>query len=1084
MSDEFDFVDKISPSFSGPNAVKTIPDLSEKKQPSLDSIEENTKSDDMSFLDDLTITKTPSLSEKAEQVRLGIMEEYPKAAFSLLSGIEAAKVGAKVPGPAPVKILSGTGAFLAGTTAGYYVSDEVVDLLDEEFDLFPIPSREKLIPYREGGKTTGAALAGFPAVYRLPAKATGRISQWLSSIKDFAVKNPKQFLTIEGLAALGSGVVVKELSEAAGPEENYKLGSGERFLGEVSGGLLLGNQFIARSGFTILNALKSRLPGLKKNALDEKAANKLIELIEEAGENPQKILRLLQEETGYSSLTSAQKTGSSVLSLLEKQIVQSSPVYTGTAVKNAEKTQKEILGFIRQLEVFAEKNNSPVVFKEAVKLRKNYLDNMLAARVDLAFANAARAISKITDDSPSARAEIGEIVKTQVNKSLEAARLLEKSLWSKAYKSGYSGMLGSADKSVLLNIKETKPRKLIKQYLDLVGNMDPDLEYADIPKNVKNFFEKLGVTPEDVANYRVGKASEGYIETGVMPDKFLPNFDKVKNVPINQLVDVRSSFLRIARNAAADTASKQDGRFFGTLAEATLDDLSNPALGEQYDIARNFSRKLNDVYTRTFIDDIKGVRKTGREKIPAELVVGKAFGANSDINALRMNQIEESVTFLINQNKLYPEAAQVSKLKEATDRYASIRDAQSRVLRLAANNSIEQKIDPVSGESISRVNVKKLNKFIEQNKELLTKTEVIGDLKNAATAENLLLSAINQNSALNKRIQGQQFFLKALDYDSKISPVDLIAEAINSKKPLTNINQLVKTAKQHQVKTGTSAAVDGLKSTIMDYAFLSAMSRNNVFSPANFNQAFFEPIKPSIKGQKGVSLSQVLRANGLMSGEEISNLKKLLVPMIRAQRAMAVRGTGSDIIYQDEASAVADFFMRSVGAKIGSDVGGGTLIAASAGSKAIRNVFDKMPKLLTSQVIEEAIKDPKFMALLLKKGTSDKELFKIAQGLNGWLYGAGLTFFTPDDEYPEEEIIQEDLLPKIEPTSMDIVPGLPRNVLRGPRTRGTEMPDTGIDSKLLSSAKPTRASNQSSRQMLQSLFPLDPILGAGRPPTA
>ena len=46
------------------------------------------------------------------------------------------------------------------------------------------------------------------------------------------------------------------------------------------------------------------------------------------------------------------------------------------------------------------------------------------------------------------------------------------------------------------------------------------------------------------------------------------------------------------------------------------------------------------------------------------------------------------------------------------------------------------------------------------------------------------------------------------------------------------------------------------------------------------------------------------------------------------------------------------------------------------------------------------------------------------------------------------------------------------------------MPDTGIDSKLLSSARPTGASNQSSRQMLQSLFPLDPVLGAGRPPTA
>ena len=57
---------------------------------------------------------------------------------------------------------------------------------------------------------------------------------------------------------------------------------------------------------------------------------------------------------------------------------------------------------------------------------------MLAARVDLAFADSARAISKITDDSPSARTEIGEIVKTQVNKSLEAARLLEKKFMVKS----------------------------------------------------------------------------------------------------------------------------------------------------------------------------------------------------------------------------------------------------------------------------------------------------------------------------------------------------------------------------------------------------------------------------------------------------------------------------------------------------------------------------------------------------------------------------------------------------------------------------------------------------------------------------
>ena len=1072
MADDFDFVDKLSPSFSGPEdtflEVKTEPKPFAKEQ----------TEDDLSFLDDFSITEQPSFEEKVEQVKLGLMEEYPKATFSLLSGIESGKLASKIPGPPPVKIAAGTLGFLGATGVGYYVSDEVVGLLDEEFDLFPLPPRENLIPYREGAKTTAAALSTFPAVYRLPKIATGRVSNWLSGIRDFAVKNPLQFLTIEGLGALTSGVLVKEVSESAGPEENYQLDPGERFLIETAGGFLGGNQFISRAGFTIVNTLKDKLPGFKGNALEGNAAKKLIELIEEAGENPQKIIRLLEKETGYSALTSAQKTGSPVLSLLERQLAQKSPVATGIAEKDAKKTQQEILGFIRQLEIFAEKNNSPEIFKEAVKLRKNNLENQMASRLDLSFAEAARAISRITDDTPSARAEIGEILKTNVVKALEDTRLLERQLWLDAFKSGFKGLKGFGKES-LLDIKKTKPRKLIKQYLELVGNMDPDLEYADLPKNVTNFFSRLGVTPEDVVNYRTGRASEGYLETGTMPEKFLPDFNKIKDVPINQLVDVRSSFLKVARKAAADVASKQDGRFFGSLAEATLNDLSNPALGEQYDIARSFSKKLNDTFTRTFVEDMKGLKRTGAEKIPVELVVSKAFGANSDINAVRMNQIEESASFLINQNKLYPEGARADKLRQAQERFASIRDAQARVLRLAAAESIEKQIDPISGETINRLNVKKLNKFIEQNKNLLTKTEVITDLKNAVTAENLLLSAINENSALNKRLKGQQFFLKALDYDSKISPVDLIAEALNSKKPLTNINQLVKTAKKHQVKTGTTAAVDGLKSTIMDYAFLSAMDRKNVFSPALFNQVFFEPIKPSIKGEKTVSLAQTLRANNLMSSKEISNLKKLLVPMIRTQRAMAVRGTGADLSFQDDASAIADFFMRTVGARIGSDVGGGTLIAASAGSKAVRNVFDKMPKLMTSQVIEEAIKDPQFMALLLKKGKSDKDLFKIAQGLNGWLYGAGLTFFATDEtEYPEEEIIQMDLPPVIEPTGS--LPYSPSNLPpQGPPTRGL---DTAIPSQLLSSASPPTPSN--SKQMLQSLFPLDPVLGVGRPPSA
>ena len=96
MADDFDFLKKYSP--SGPGNEATMPALPQtNEQKSLSPVEEDEEidsSNDLSFLDKFSITQEPSLSEKAEQIGLGIIEEYPKASFSLLSGIEAAKLGA------------------------------------------------------------------------------------------------------------------------------------------------------------------------------------------------------------------------------------------------------------------------------------------------------------------------------------------------------------------------------------------------------------------------------------------------------------------------------------------------------------------------------------------------------------------------------------------------------------------------------------------------------------------------------------------------------------------------------------------------------------------------------------------------------------------------------------------------------------------------------------------------------------------------------------------------------------------------------------------------------------------------------
>ena len=87
-----------------------------------------------------------------------------------------------------------------------------------------------------------------------------------------------------------------------------------------------------------------------------------------------------------------------------------------------------------------------------------------------------------------------------------------------------------------------------------------------------------------------------------------------------------------------------------------------------------------------------------------------------------------------------------------------------------------------------------------------------------------------------------------------------------------------------------------------------------------------------------------------------------------------------------------------------------------------------------------------------------------------------------DLEFTEGVLEQFEEVPEIEPSSrLQYGPtNLPttRGVVNpGPPTRGLAIP-----SQLLSSASPSAPSN--SKQMLQSLFPLDPVLGVGRPPSA
>jgi hypothetical protein len=223
----------------------------------------------------------------------------------------------------------------------------------------------------------------------------------------------------------------------------------------------------------------------------------------------------------------------------------------------------------------------------------------------------------------------------------------------------------------------------------------------------------------------------------------------------------------------------------------------------------------------------------------------------------------------------------------------------------------------------------------------------------------------------------------------------------------------------------------------------------------------------------------MMRSQGLISNTEVRNLLSIIRPMEKVEKAMGTKQMMDEVV--QGADAVTELAMRVVGARIGTAASGGgpgALIAASAGSKAVRNIFDKMPTMMIRGIIEQATKDPQMMAMLLKKGVTEGERIQMARQLHAYLGAAGLNYADFDEPPPE----QQAPAPRGTSAQQQL-----RNMPPAPPTRG--MPNLTPAAPAAPPAAPAPAAPAApgpqgaapqppsqSRQMLSALFPEDRML--------
>jgi len=1076
-------------------------------------------------------TSRPTLGQRATEVGIGTAQGAARDAPVVAGALTGFRIGMPMATAAAPFIGPYAGAIpvvttAAGAGAGFLFGSE----LDR---WFPAVDRADLVPYREGGKTFGSAISTAPAAFGLPLMTGNRVSRFVSTLGETARRSPVAFMGTEAVTAGTMGV-------AGGTAESYFPGqTGVRFGAELTAGVLTPTKLLV-SGLdmakTGLNSIKSSYAN-RTNSLELKSANILLDAIEKAGEDPVALAKALRMQIPGSvpTPTSGQKTGSRALMDLESALSEHHAQFGGETKQQAINSMRAYQALIDKLQSIG----NPESLKIAAQLRQQNFDNMLNTRLSAADAKAAQKIAMISKDTPAARAAIGDIVKTETELALRQARYYESELWTAAIndmtkpnlvtKQQRIDMSGPKAQQIfdrtgvwpkititdqVLRPPVIKPQSTVDIFLNRAANVGEALYDDAIPGPVRKIMESLRVDKDAVQRFKAGKSTQEFLDTKQVPYGFKPN---PSEIGVDELVNYRSTLLKMAREAGS-RGEMGNADFYGALAEGMLNDL-NTLKNPVFDQARQYSKSLNDVFTRTFAKtaSITGdTTRAGAERLAPELLVTRAFGTNADVTAQRMEQIEEAIKFGRTQydqavaqfGKNSQQAKNLKPMADLSDtQVVSIQDAQNRVLRLLANEAVTTVYDQAKGTYVQKLNTAKLTKFAQQNAPMLEKLGIMDDLRDAAHASNLLTQVANQNSALNKAVKNQTAFAQVLSVEN---PSRAINDALTSKFPVKNIANIAKLA-----RAGGGDSVDGMKSALYDYAYTKAGGNSGKFSIQAYEDALFKPI-----AQNQPSMVNIMRSNGLMTLTEVKDLRRLINPMVKIETAVKNNIPLDDVI--QGADAVTDLALRVLGSQIGTAAapgGPGSLIAASAGSKAVRQIFDNLPNATVRQILENAVKDPEAMAILLDKGRTPKQQADIANRLLNYLGSMGVSVgksaVTPALNYVAPEEPRPSQLPA-DTARGPVPPGMQRlyynvdsmgfqqppftpegqaarqlRMLPGDRRIPPKAPNTrGVPGLTDQAPKPPGASgsgaptNANARAMFQSLFPFDtvsPMVGAQPP---
>ena len=803
--------------------------------------------------------------------------------------------------------------------------------------------------YSLGGGAAAAATPFGAAAVGLQLLERG-VGKWLSGAMRQATRSPKTFAAIEGSAVLG-GAAGAGIAETLDPGDALT-----RFGGELAGGLFLDPVGKAVTAWNMGNKLFTTAMGkYGRNATEVQFGKSLVNAIEEAGDDPEQVLRVLEAGNPYG-LTAAQLTADPVMMATERALAKKSDVFARSVHEKGVKAREAMTAQINILKL----DGNPENLATIAALRKAQFDTIMEERVTVATAKAkdivARGVRKGLIDE--ALGDISARARGALDEELDRAEDFVGELYSK----------------VSLNVPVRMDRT--QQVIDEILSRSADeLKGQKIPTYLMNTVKKAQ-----------GKATTTYD-----PETFV-----ISEVPAGpatsdsrNLIDIRRQLLSDARAAEIDPSKAMQAGLNKKLQAAVMDDLDvafKEGLDDSYDAARAANRAMNDVFERSFAGKSTALGKRGELIDPREMLK-RAFATGGEAASLRLKDLEEATRFMVTRG-MGDEGATDVMLK-----------AQEEALRLISTASMKD----------GRINPATMVEYIRKNGALFNREPFISvrdDLMEAVKSEQSLgrledfvkrrQNDIGKNSAF-ARISGSN----PVDYASRI----LVSSGDQESQFVKMFNMAKKGGTNRQgVQTVTpEQGVSSARASVLNAAF-ERSKQGSVFNLDTFRELLFVP---RVSGQK--SPITIMREQGVMTPEHVSNLSKLfnsLETLKIAERQgfgmdpkQSVGEIGLVLGAKIMASKAASALQRATGQS------GASIIVAGAVAKAAETVVSKIPASRVQDVAILLMNDPKALANVMRKETTAQGRMLQVQRFHSWLIQTGVTAardFGPVEMFSQE----------------------------------------------------------------------------------